>query len=367
MSEIPFLDELGDALDAAIGQDPRRVSTPQRRLQLPQPRMSFGYRRRLGVVLVAFVIAGGATAAAAGLFNSSDRLVLGKVDCNVGTGLGAHASQPVVSGATPTSGLSFTSYCRLQLHRHDLDPDPQNGLIACEENPATVAVYFASGAANQCHQLGLKALPAGFPAAAATLQSLYTRLGKLQRSRDCWAPDALATAVRSTIANYGLIGWQVNPPANPAAPASPIALQGSCGAFALSDPSTGDPYGSLNSATRTVSLALTDPRSVNATITQADNRLYGALLGHCYSRAGAETLVSALFAGTGLTPEVATTTSPNTDEFSAREKHLYQQGCLIPIVSSPSDNDQTAYVWLVTRHGEFIQPGGLPVTADFHG
>jgi hypothetical protein len=87
MSQIPFVDRLGDAIEAAITGP--AADTRRRRLRRG---------RRLGVLAIAAVLAIGGTAVAAQLLTPADKLAATEVDClydpvKGGGGVGIHPGE----------------------------------------------------------------------------------------------------------------------------------------------------------------------------------------------------------------------------------------------------------------------------------
>jgi hypothetical protein len=375
MSEIRFIQAQGDLLDAAIAEaserPPETVLTRLRLLLRP--------RKRLAVVAVALAVAGCGVAAATGAFSSSNAsLAAGLVDCYYGTGptssgavtpggtdaLVTHV--PLPAGETPSAVCrqAFEGYSQSALRGFGLLPVHNPRLIACRKNAATIAVFFASGSADQCQDLGLTPLTQGFAAASASAHALATKLQTLYRSRDCWQPRAFVRVAKARLVQYGFTGWRVVLPK----PGEAFTMLGTgrCAVFSISDASQ-----SLQGVNRTLSLGLGSPRSISALITGVDDKLAAQQWSSCYSRASVRTLVGKEYASSPMTPKIAVTTNPNGyPGFSwgtVAEARHYQRGCLILVYSWPTINDRTVLVWFMSRNGTHTRATGHPPPlVDFH-
>jgi hypothetical protein len=380
MSDIRFIQAQGDLLNAAIA----KVSDSRSETALKRLRSLFRSRTGIAGVVVALAVAGCGVAAATGAFSSSSaRLAAGLVDCYYGTGLtspGAKTpdvSDALITGMSLTVGQSPTQACRAHfkpsngytpadLRGFGLVPVHDPKFIACVKNPTTTSVFISSGHADQCQMLGLKPLPQNFTVASASVHDLARQLNKVYLSRDCWAPSAFVSKARATLEKNGFTDWRVVLQKAQSPTQSMAAIQGRCGAFAITDAN-----GSLVGKTRTLELDLAPPVSIQKAIARFNNTVGAASATVCYRPSTISTVVDKAFASSGMTPRIAITTNPNGGNgFSwgtkAEARH-YQRGCLNGMDAEPATNDKTVYVWFMSRYGTYIRPyGGEPPLKDFH-
>jgi hypothetical protein len=372
MSEIRFIDAQGDLLDRAIaGACARRPATRMSRLgKLGRP------HKRLMIVLVAIVVAGCAAVAATQLLGSSERLLLGRVDCYYGTNAkhGLDVGATLISGETPQSWCKqeFRSYTRADLREFGVTPVRNPALVACRKNATTIAVFITSGRANQCDHIGLTPLPPTFNAASASVHALAQKLRSIYVARDCWSAHGFANALRSALVQNGFANWRIvmpRPYRNPGD--SPMGL-GRCADFS-SGSYLGNPYQALDGINRTLNLGFGIARSSMALVNRLSRELTADMWRSCYSRAGARALVARALAGTGLTPKFAITVNPNDPHngpgFSfgstAHNRH-FQNGCVQQEEVWPALNAHVEYVWLIALHGRALQQAEDPPASYFH-
>jgi hypothetical protein len=391
MSQIRFISEQGDLLDAAIAQAPGRrpVTLLARIRSIIQP------HKRIAAVVVAMAVAGCAAAAVTGLSGSTERLALGRVNCYYGTKLGSLHSQPtdaLDSNATLVSGETPQAWCREVFSRYSphvlrqigLTPvhDPQ--LIACRKSAATIAVLIASGKTDQCQHLGLAPLPKATKTAFTSVHALGGALRSLYFSRNCWSASAFTKAVRGMLVRHGLASWRIIPPRTQAYVGGPPAgTGGDCAVFVYPNPYLGNPYQSLDGPTRTFRFGLGMSHSDYELWNRLGNKLTTETWARCYSPTQARVLMNQTFAGTGLAPRIAVT-APNNRGFHfssgpggpgstafeaaqrAKERH-FLSGCAIQPMLWIGTNDRFVDIWLTARHGRWIKFGTYPPpTSYFH-
>jgi hypothetical protein len=392
MSEIRFIREQGELLDAAIAQAP----APKPATLLTRIRSLIRPHKRMAAVVVALAVAGCAAVAATSLSGSTERLALGRVNCYYGTttrGVLGHTGSDaldsgatLVSGETPESWCSqeFSGYSPHELRESGLTPvhDPQ--LIACRKDATTIAVLIASGKADQCQHVGMTALPKTTQAAFASVHRLGTALTKLYFTRNCWSAQAFTTAVRKILDSHGLGSWRIIGPGIRAYTGGPPAgTGGDCAAFVYPNPYLGNPYQSLNGPNRSFSFEIGMSRSDYRRWNRILDKLTNETWARCYSPAAARTLVKQTFAGTGLTPRMAVTAPnsrgfgfsqlprwarPPTRGFAAAQRAKERQflsGCAIQPMLWIATNDRFVDVWLTARHGRFIKFGTYPPPASY--
>jgi hypothetical protein len=173
MSEIPFVNRLGDALEAAVAHAPAPV----------RPRR----RGRLGLYLAMGALVAGGTAAAAGLLSSEKQATAG-VGCYDGSGVAV-----VWAG-----DRSPVDVCAGALGR------PASELVACaHEDTVAVVVRGAGG----CAAAGYTALGTDYEPERRRVAALEHEVIALERGVDCLPPDDLAGRVQAVLDRRGWTGW----------------------------------------------------------------------------------------------------------------------------------------------------------------
>jgi hypothetical protein len=233
MSEIRFVNLLGDAIEEAIGQPATAPERRRRGLRIP--------RRRGRLVMVIAALALGGVAYAATQQNSTT-LVAGGIACYQGTSFNASAYFNVqANGRSPQAACA-------QVFRTGGQPRLASAqrLVACADPHGYVAVFRQSGTADQCRSLGLSALQAAPYVAAAHRES--TLIKQLTIAGDhgrCVAPHTLLRRVQAVLDRLGWTGWH-------AEIFSQLSQRGSCGLFMASGAMNSDPSQSLNGQRRIV-------------------------------------------------------------------------------------------------------------------
>lgn len=182
MSEIPFVQALGDAIDAAVSASaPRRTRVPRRRLML---------------IAAALVVLATGSLAVAHFFASPQKLASDGVGCYDGASLRANVTVP--------NGVGSPLAECAAVYRSEGQPVPK--LVACAGNGA-VAVFPGRDPAL-CNRLGLAPLPRGYTAARRSVGRLQQHILAVERSADCIAPDELARRVQIILDRSGWTGWR---------------------------------------------------------------------------------------------------------------------------------------------------------------
>jgi hypothetical protein len=233
MSEIPFVNQLGDAIEEAIAH---RASARRRLV---------GRRRWRLIVVLAMLLLGGAAGARTLFFSSTQAAAIYGIGCYDGTG-------PDASGSFDVYGPSAVAACR-GVYRHEGSRLGRPGakLVACVGGPGPIAMVFEARGAGQCQRLGFAPLSHGYAAAVAKVYRLDTALLALVRSRACVPPLELAGRVDRVLAELDWVGWR-------AVVRWDVSPRGPCGDLGYD--SSGEPAvrGSLDVAHDTV-LVFTGP------------------------------------------------------------------------------------------------------------
>ncbi|HEV2815426.1 MAG TPA: hypothetical protein VGW10_19370 [Solirubrobacteraceae bacterium] len=178
MSEIPFVDRLGDAIEGAISA-PQRVK--RRR------------RRRFGGLAVAVFLLGAGGVTIAEILDAPEKLATGQVACYSEPKL-----EPTVISVQSADGRSPTALCEDVLQMHG------TALVACVHHDF-VAVFPGR---DTCARLGLRPLPGGYDAATAKVARLSRALLAVERSADCIAPRTLVRRAQTVLDARGWMGWK---------------------------------------------------------------------------------------------------------------------------------------------------------------
>jgi len=193
MSEIPFVNQLGDAIEAATSA-PRTRSAWWRRHR----------PRRSATAIVVIVTLGGcgvlAGTLASHLLSANNATVLasnGQFNCY------KTASLTVNTGYYDLDGCSLIQACT-RLRRQA--GWPTVALVACGDGALGAAVIPSSGPGS-CKRAGLPPLPARYYSELAKVQVLHKRLEVLQASANCIPPAQMARRAQKVLAQTGWSGW----------------------------------------------------------------------------------------------------------------------------------------------------------------
>jgi hypothetical protein len=209
MSEIPFVNQLGDAIETAI-------AAPQ-----PARRGLFGRRRRLGVLALAVLLAGATGVTVAKMVISSDELAAGTVACYERANLsGGVTVLGTVTGDPATECASAWS------------SSPAPPLVACAKE-AIVAVIPGHGP-NACARAGLEPLPANFARSRAKVARLERDVAALEAAADCIPAATLAQRGDALLARSGWVGWRAVVAGEEDGPCGHILTPGGDGRLSLS-------------------------------------------------------------------------------------------------------------------------------------
>jgi hypothetical protein len=369
-----------------VGADRRRVHARRRSVR---PRFS-----RLGLVVAITIPVLVAAVALVGLHHHhaaapipgahhhpvaqspSQRLADGTISCYFGSsGPLRRGGRGADAGPDPATGQSPIAYCRrwYGLNAHTRINAARVKFVACQSSPTNVAVYVADPHPGQCQRLGHSPLPASYPAALERLQTLERDLTELQRRRDCTAPQALATQVRSRLSALGFESWYV---VRPPAAATPEQLNspagtggGPCGSLILmpADNSPSSPV-AIQPDRRTVDIQRALSRSTDAFVYYAQSSLIQRTYRHCFTPTTARQLVTHAFSPAHLQPRFATTASPLGETYEPASQRLYDHGCVRVNTVYPSDDGSYVDVWLIARFGPRLPPKQpFPAAESFGG
>jgi hypothetical protein len=354
MSQIPFLNELGDALDTAIARQGRsRIAT--RRLRVDAPRRSV-----VLAVLAIVVLGGGAAAAATLLTSGGQKLADGRVNCYFNTAPSPALHGEANMGSGIVSGESPIVKCR-QAYRSAVhfgnapgaDPDT-HGFVACQAGTTEVNVYVSDDRPRQCQRVGDRPLPATFTAATRQLQTLQTDLASIQQHRGCASPRAMAQQVRRALTSLGLDEWRISmPPSRTPAnwDVGPAGTGGSCGSLAqFSWVNTPKASALLFSNHKLIYISLGPPQVTATRMYDATARLYQQTYDHCYTPESVRTLVRRAFMPLGLQVRFATNAVEKGTRYEPASERLYERGCVRFNSAYPGNDNRYVDVLLLARN-----------------
>jgi hypothetical protein len=253
VSDIPFVNALGDAIEAAAAQRRERL------------------RRRLAIGGLGIAIAvSGVAAAASGVFDgvgTPQQLATSGIACYSTADL-KHADVAVLT----TGDRTPVATCRKAMHF-------RGPVSAC----AGPAVVVFPGGPGTCEKLGLKPLPAAYFTARRKVDRLAARIDAIEARDDCWDPRDLARRVQRLLDGLpAWRGWHTK--------VNRSLADGPCGTVShLQDDGTRSVDGVINAPTRTVLVMAVAARSTLELLNRLDD-LPDASVARCYDRAGAEAL-----------------------------------------------------------------------------
>ena len=353
MSEINFVNLLGDALERAI-QAKMASSTPgarrRRWLRLPAG------RGRVILALVALALAGGALAAT---LQSPTRLAAGGVSCSEGIS----NTSPGPEGVA-LNGLSPVAACLREYRREGVAALTHPGVrfVACQQPGFLVHVMVADERPNQCQRLGLLPLPPGYSEATSRVALLEQSLGRLQRGRDCIAPSVLASEIRGLLARLGFAGWRPE-----LEPSSPFASSGPCAQYPGSDTQPSDPYLALDPTRRVVMIGSGPPLSVERLRDIVEPRLISQSGSRCLSLREARTLAGKALAHRGWAVGFAITRQLLGEQFDPARQRRYDSGCTVVVTVLAVTAARTMDVWLNKRSAAALRRGEATPTPGAYG
>lgn len=242
MTQIPFIEALGDSIETAIADHMPAVE-PETHRAHRRRRILRG--RRLVLALVAVVMLGGAVAVAAHLLTPTRSLVAGGIACYEGTNTNAAAYFDIeANGRTPQDACRgvFATGGPSGLGA------PSVRLTPCATPHGYVAVFKATGSAEQCQQFGMSPInSAAYAAAAGHVATLVRDLRGIWMSRDCIPTRTLVADAQGLLNRRGWSGWR----ATAGRSRSP---GGRCGMFTATGSTYSDPAASLDPQTHTLSV-----------------------------------------------------------------------------------------------------------------
>lgn len=340
MSEIPFVNRLGDAIDAAIVRETAARADDRATSRSWFPGLGAVRSRRGAAVVLAVLAIGGGAAALAQTLQSPTALVAGGIACYAGTGTGA----PSAYFDIEANGRSPQTACA-QVFRTDGPARlglPGVTLVPCADPHGYVAVFQSTGAAGQCHSQGMSALaPRPYAAAEVRVDRLVDALARIGASRPCIAPSTLVRDVQAELDRRGWSGWRARLQEQPAG-------QGACGMFQATGSSASDPTASLDAGHRVVWVVSGPIPSLVALTGPLDLKLLQASGRGCYTPAGARGLVRKALASANVEIRFLLTREP-PDGQMAYAQRAYDRGCTIVRSVWAAPYGRVVDAWLNSR------------------
>jgi hypothetical protein len=359
MSEIPFVTQLGDALDSAIAAHTPARPARQRRLRTTL---------RRGRVLIAFgvVLVGGGVATAAILDQSTTTTVAAGLSCVSGT---SGTNWTSSAADVPQNGDSPTAACASEMGV------PAATLIACAKPVEGVVVFEAdSDPADQCKSLGLAPLPTDYTAAITQIHALQQALTADYDQSDCISPSQLAQDADADLQRLGFAGWHAVIETGRAAETD---FDGPCGEFTANGASISGVAVGLNASNQTVMIQNGAPRSIMHLAESVSVPTMNASGNQCYTLSGAQELVRDMLdqaAGRTVPIEFAVTKeAPNTTlmggsgsgPYADGRQTYYDEGCTVVSGFGTASDGQTFLVTLQNNAGTLIPENAPPPASAY--
>ena len=238
MSEIPYVRDLGDALERAAATAPKRTGLLRGR----------GRRRRVAILAFAILLAAAAVTTAA-IVSDPDQLAIGSVGCSESGDPDLGATVSVLDGRSPVAVCA-----ELWTDRGQAAPP----LVACDSDKG---VFVVPGVGPEaCRSAGLAELPAGYQAAEARVARLVRDVAAVEEASDCVPPAELARRVQRVLQATGWTGWRAVVGRGGEGPCGWARVRGGDSRLTLSPV--------LNADTRELSVGAGPPRSL-------ERQLYG--------------------------------------------------------------------------------------------
>jgi hypothetical protein len=302
MSDIPFVAQLGDAIEAAI----TRPARARRRIRILR-------RRYLAVALAALAVAGGG-AAVAGLFHDPVEIGFGAVGCFEGTEPDGNVT--VITDPT----RSPVELCSAALASAGLQP---RDLIACSWEGHGVVV-LARGDRGSCGARGLAPVPASYALGRRRAARLQAVAVNFERKAGCIAPAEFARRLTAELHRRGWVRWR----------AVPVGGAGPCGRVSVPTGSSivGSIAGAVDGVHRAVAIKGRAPLDLERALFEPGSpgeRLFGTSGRRCFTVAGLQRYVRRVLEPTKAPIDFRVTSMRGLAELSGRRGDRYAEGCAV--------------------------------------
>ena len=181
MSTIPFVEQLGDAIQAAIAD--------------PAVARRHRARRRLVVAVAALLLLAGSLAAAR-LLNEPGKLATASIGCYEDAAMRGGVTIIWPGDRAPVEACAET-------FREAGQPVPP--LVACAYNGAVAVLPGADQ--SVCQRYALEPLPPGYAPALGKVAELEKAILAIEGEADCLPPEALARRLQQLLDRSGWTGW----------------------------------------------------------------------------------------------------------------------------------------------------------------
>ena len=302
MSEIPFLTQLGDAIETAIA----RPTATRRRIRLPR-------RRYLAVALAALAVAGG-SAAVAGLLHDPVELGFGAVGCFEGTEPDGNIT--VITDPT----RSPVKLCAAALRDAGLG---SRDLIACSWQDNAIVVVVR-GDRGSCRARGLAPLPVAYALGRRRAARLQAVAVAFEQGAGCLAPREFARGLTGVLRQRGWRNWR----------AVAAGGEGPCGRVSVPTGSTivGTIAPAVDAGSRTIDVEGRPPLQLERALYEPGSpgaRLFDISGERCFTLAGLERHVRTVFAPLGRPIRFSHRSLRSFAEVTGPRGDRYAEGCAI--------------------------------------
>ena len=270
MSDIPFVNQLGDAIEVAIA----RPAPARRRFRLTR-------RRYLAVALAALAVAGGG-AALADLLHDPVEIGLGSVACFEGT----EPEGNIAVIADPTR--SPADLCATSLHETYVGLAAED-LLACMW-PGHGVVVVVRGDRGSCTARGLAPLPVSYTQGRRRAARLQKLVVAFDRGANCLAPEEFARRLTAELHRDGWTQWR----------AVAAGGEGPCGRASVATGSSivGSIAGAVDASRRTIAVKAHPPLDLELALAEPGSpgvRLFDTSGERCFTVPGLERHVRTVF------------------------------------------------------------------------
>jgi hypothetical protein len=334
MSEIPFLNQLGEEIErAAVASMARR----RRRHRLVHPR---------SIVALAVLAVGGGASAAAMLSSRSTELAANDIVC--------HEDQGGMS-VTASDGRSPVEVCAAAIGKGV----SASQLVACAggsgPNGPYVMVYIVNHP-DECRRRGLQGLPASYRSAQLRVSALGQALIAIEDASDCVPVAEFAARAQQVLEQQDWPGWKVR---------IERVRQATCGTLAEGGAGLPEISGSLEGGARTLVVYTRPPRSLLGTERAVWVALNAASASRCFTPTSLESYAEQLISARGLQGAFAVTRKPPFEGLGGGRQPRYESGCAVMAGVSLAAAAPRIDVSIYDRDGSAPAPQGssLPETA----
>ena len=318
MSTIPFVDRLGDAIEAAI-TDPAVARRRRARWRL--------------LLAVGALLLLGASGAAARLLNEPDKLATGGIGCYQNAAMRGSVTIVWPGRRSPVEACA-------EAYRSAGHPVPP--LVACAYNGAVAVLPGRDQEA--CQRQALEPLPPGYPHALGKVARLEQAILAIEREADCRPPAVLAARVQRLLDRSGWTGWTtwLRPDVSPG-PCGSVSNPGGSGRRSIS--------GALDEAGHRVMVFGGPPRSTEDLL-YGPGKLAPALQdasgARCYrpDELAEQVRRRVAAAAPGRSVTIETRTDPGLELGDARGERL-RAGCAVVVGVGPAEDGHDLLVEVV--------------------